>query len=392
MLRRLTLLGSTGSIGGNVLDVVGQLPGRFQVTAMAAGRHWERLAEQAAAVCPQLLSVQDPALIAPLRQRLQELKVRPLPELMSGEAGLLACAAAADLVVAATVGVAGLPAVLEAAQRGATLAIANKETLVAAGPLILAAARHSGATILPIDSEHSAIHQCLRAAEGGDAAIERLILTASGGPFRGWTRQQLEMATVAEALRHPTWKMGGRITIDSASLMNKGLEIIEATHLFGVEERQIDVLVHPQSIVHSLVEFKDGSLLAQLGTADMRTPIQYALTYPERAPACGPRLRLEEINCLEFGRPDLKLFPSLELARSAARAGGSAPAILNAADEVAVAAFLDGKIPFLRIAEVVASVLSNMGTQPIHSLEDVLAADAAARRAATALIAPGVPA
>lgn len=388
--RRLALLGSTGSIGVNVLDVVASLPGRFEVLALAAGENLDVLVEQVARFAPRLVSVRRPEMLAVLRARLEERRVAPLPELVSGDAGLAQVAAATDaargdLLVAATVGIAGLEAVYDAVTRGVSVALANKETLVVAGELILAAAARSGAELLPIDSEHSAIHQCLRA--GHRAELARIVLTASGGPFRNFTSEQMARVSVEQALQHPTWRMGGRITIDSATLINKGFEVLEACHLFGLGEEHVDVLVHPQSIVHSLVEFRDGSVLAQLGTVDMRTPIQYALTYPERCESARPRLNLAEIGRLDFEPPDTKKFPLLGLARHAWRAGGTAPALLNAADEVAVAAFLARQIPFSRIASLVDRVLSTVAVEPIASLETVKAADARARQQAEELIA-----
>jgi 1-deoxy-D-xylulose-5-phosphate reductoisomerase len=385
--RRLALLGSTGSIGCNVLDVVASLPGRFSIATLTAGSNIELLAEQTARFRPVLVSVRDACDLPRLRDLLIARSVSPLPELMSGSEGLLAAVAAGspDMVVAATVGVAALSAVHAAVRSGLPVALANKETLIAAGRLILQEAGRSGSTVLPIDSEHSAIHQCLRAGHADE--VEKLILTASGGPFRHFTPEMLESVTPEQALRHPTWRMGGRITLDSATLMNKGFEVIEACYLFGLDESRVDVVVHPQSIVHSMVEFRDGSVMAQLGTADMRTPIQYALTWPERLAAARPRLDLTSLGTLEFEAPNRNIFPCLRLAREAWRAGGAAGAVLNAADEVAGGAFLAGQIPFPRIAAVIAQVLERLGDRPAESLDEVLAADAEARQLASALIA-----
>ncbi len=384
--RRLALLGSTGSIGRNVVDVVASLPGRFSITSLAAGSNIDLLAEQTVCLRPAFVSVRDTADLPRLRQLLIARGLSPLPEMMSGNEGLLAAVSAGspEMVVAATVGVTALRAIHAAVRRGLPIALANKETLVVAGRLILEEARRSGSVILPIDSEHSAIHQCLRAAQTGE--VERLILTASGGPFRHSPPEVLQTATPEQALQHPTWRMGGRITLDSATLMNKGFEIIEACYLFGLDEARVDVVVHPQSIVHSMVEFRDGSVMAQLGTTDMRTPIQYALTWPERVAANRPRLNLATLGRLDFEAPNPEKFPCLRLARAAWRAGGAAGAVLNAADEVAGSAFLSGRIAFPRIATVIEQVLERLGSRSVEGLEDVLAADAEARQLASALV------
>ncbi|HXR98070.1 MAG TPA: 1-deoxy-D-xylulose-5-phosphate reductoisomerase [Terriglobales bacterium] len=384
-IRRLALLGSTGSIGQNTLDVIAGFADRFIVHALCAGDNIAKLAEQVERWRPKLAVVRTSQGADQLRKLLTDRGVAPLPEIAHGEAGLLAAVAApTDLVVAATVGVAALGAIAAALAGGRTVALANKEALVVAGELLLGIARQSGAQLLPIDSEHSAIHQCLRGSRPGEVA--RLILTASGGPFLRYSVEQLATVTPDQARRHPTWNMGSRISLDSATLMNKGFEVIEACHLFSVAESQVAVLVHPQSIVHSMVEFSDGSTLAQLGTADMRTPIQYALTYPDRLPSNRKRLNLEEMSRLDFELPDHGRFPCLGLARQALQAGGGAPAALNAADEVAVAAFLQGRIPFTRIAGVVDETLSQIGAPPIASIEAVLEADARARRVAQSLL------
>ena len=380
--RKLALLGSTGSIGRNALEVVAGFPDRFEVVALAAGDNAAAMAAQVALFHPRLVSMRTESAVAELRQRLRQAGVEP-PELHWGAEGLLAAATGgADLVLAATVGVAALRAIAAALRRGCDLALANKEALVVAGSLLMPEARRSGAVVLPVDSEHSAIHQCL--AAGG--AFERLILTASGGPFLRHTPEQMAVVTPAEALRHPTWSMGTRVTLDSATLMNKGFEVIEACHLFQAAESQVEVVIHPQSLVHSMVEFPDGSMLAQLGPADMRLPIQYALTWPDRLPNPRMRLKLEMAGNLEFEPPDPGRFPCLSLARAAFRAGQGAPAVLNAADEVAVAAFLEGTIAFTGIAGVVEQALERLGAPAVPDLDAVLAVDREARRVAQGLI------
>jgi 1-deoxy-D-xylulose-5-phosphate reductoisomerase len=378
--RRLALLGSTGSIGCSTLEVVAHLPEQFQVVALSAGRNVERMCEQALAWRPELVAMADEAAAGAVRDRLAAAGFRP--QVMAGAAGLRAAAAecGAAVVVAATVGVAALEAIAAALATGCRLALANKEALVAAGPVLLAIAHRSGAEILPVDSEHSAIHQCLRG--GAAAEVAELVLTASGGPFRGFSAAQLESVTPAAALCHPTWNMGARISLDSATLMNKGFEILEACSLFSLPEHRVRVLVHPQSIVHSMVEFRDGSVVAQLGTVDMRTPIQYALTYPHRCPSSRKRLKLDEIGHLDFELPDTKAFPCLELARQAGRAGGGAGAILNAADETALEEFTAGRIGFPAIASVVEETLQRLGAPPASSIEAVLELDRRARTAA----------
>ncbi|MGH9484574.1 MAG: 1-deoxy-D-xylulose-5-phosphate reductoisomerase, partial [Terriglobales bacterium] len=323
---RLAILGATGSIGRNTLEVVASLPERFTVTALAGGANIELLAEQANRFRPGLVSVKSQDAVVWLQQKLTY-----APRVLTGAEGLLAAATecGAQIVVAAVVGVAALEAIAAGLRAGCTVALANKEALVVAGEVLLGAARAGGGRIIPIDSEHSAVHQCLRA--GKRAELARVILTASGGPFRETPVAEMARVTPAQALRHPTWSMGSRVSLDSATLMNKGFEIIEACHLFGLDESQVEVLVHPQSIVHSMVEFVDGSVVAQLGTADMRTPIQYALTYPERLTSSRFPLKLDEVAKLEFMSPDHQRFPCLDLARQAWRAGGGASAVLNAA-------------------------------------------------------------
>jgi 1-deoxy-D-xylulose-5-phosphate reductoisomerase len=309
------------------------------------------------------------------------------PEILTGAEGLDAVAthSAADIVVSAAVGVVGLPATYAAIRMGKAVALANKEVLVAAGEVVMGAARKAGVALLPVDSEHNAIHQCLRA--GAPKEVRRLVLTASGGPFRTTPVAKLARVTPKQALAHPNWRMGQRITIDSATLMNKGFEVIEAYWLFGTPLDRIDVVIHPQSIIHSMVEYVDGSVLAQLGPPDMRLPIQYALTYPDRVPSAGFSLDWSRIERLEFAQPSLKKFPCLGLAREAIRRGGAAPCALNAADETAVAAFLAGKIRFLGIAAVVERVLEKTPSGPLGSIDDVLAADREARRLAEGFVA-----
>ena len=383
MPQRLVILGSTGSIGRQTLDVVSRKPEGFEVAGLVAGRRTDLLAEQIKRFRPVAVSVADDAAAADLRARLGA----EAPEIRVGGNGAaeVAVGCGADIVVAAIVGAAGLVPTFAAATAGLVVALANKETLVAAGELMVRAVKENGARLLPVDSEHNAIHQCLRSGTRGE--VRRLILTASGGPFRGRTRAELASVTADEALRHPTWRMGPKVTIDSATLMNKGLEVIEARWLFDVPGSAIDVLVHPQSAVHSMVEFKDGSIIAQLGAADMRHPIQYALTWPERLEGVVARLDLAALGSLTFERPDRDAFRCLDLAYHALAAGGDAPARLNAANEVAVRAFLDGRIGFLDVPELLQRVLESEPTNPIVELEDVLSADRRAREAARAILA-----
>lgn len=376
----IALLGSTGSIGCNTLDVIASLPGEFEVVALAAGANVARLWDQAERFRPRLLVVRHEKAAHDLRQRMAGGSYRP--EILSGPEGLRTAATScgARIVVAAVVGVVALEAIEAALQAGCRVALANKEALVAAGELLRAAATSGGGTIIPIDSEHSAIHQCLRA--GAKSELGRLILTASGGPFRTLSAAELAGVSPEQALRHPTWSMGNRVTLDSATLMNKGFEILEACHLFGVEEAQVEVLIHPQSIVHSMVEFQDGSIIAQLGTADMRTPIQYALSYPHRLRSPRLQLKLEEVGKLEFYLPDTDRFPCLRLAREAGRAGQGAGAVLNAADEVALEAFVGGRVEFCTIAVIVEAVLQRMGAPAAPDMKAVLELDGRARAVA----------
>ncbi len=379
--RRLAILGSTGSVGEQALAVVEAFPDRYRVVALAAGRNVEKLAQQVRRFHPELVSVADEELAASLRERLGGLRV----EIATGASGLEAVAAhPADLVLSALVGAVGLAPTLAAIRAGRNIALANKEALVMAGALMLREARAHGVTLLPVDSEHSAIFQALAGQRRED--VSRLILTASGGPFRTWDAARIAGATVEQALRHPNWEMGPKITIDSATLMNKGLEVIEARWLFDAPPECVDVVVHPQSIVHSLVEFIDGSVLAQLGLPDMRIPIAVALAHPERLPLDLPRLDLAALGRLEFEDPDRKRFPCLDLAYQALRGSEAAPAVLNAANEMAVAAFLAGRIPFPSIAAANGAVLeafeARAGSRTLAGLEDVIEADRWARACA----------
>jgi len=381
-MKKIAILGSTGSIGRQCLDVVDSLAGQFQVVALAAGHNVEELAAQIARHKPSLVAVADAERATELAGMLRAAGVEPLPEIQSGSAGLEAVAThpEAELVVSAAVGVVGLPATYCAVQAGKQVALANKEVLVAAGELVTAAAKERGIELLPIDSEHNAIHQCLRA--GTAREVRRLVLTASGGPFRKLKAAELSRVTPEQALAHPNWRMGKRITVDSATLMNKGFEVIEAHWLFGLTLEQIDVVVHPQSTVHSMVEFVDGSILAQLGPTDMRLPIQYALTYPVRVASNGYKLEWERMRRLVFEKVSPRKFPCLRLAREALRQGGAKPCALNAADEVGVAAFLEGRLAFPGIAQTIEQVLERMPKVRLNSMDDVLAADAEARRLA----------
>ncbi|MGP8051579.1 MAG: 1-deoxy-D-xylulose-5-phosphate reductoisomerase [Desulfobaccales bacterium] len=381
-MKRLSILGSTGSIGRSTLAVVAEHPDKFAVVGLAAGKNVELLAEQVARFRPALVSVQDEAGAA----RLREL-VAPGLEILVGRAGALAVATASvELVVSAMVGAVGLEPTLAAIRAGLPVALANKETLVAAGPLVMTLARERGVPLVPVDSEHSAIFQALQGQRRAD--IRRLWLTASGGPFRSWEADRLERATAAQALKHPNWSMGAKITIDSATLMNKALEVIEASVLFGLPVDQIGVYVHPQSIVHSLVEFVDGSVIAQLGVPDMRLPIAYALNYPRRLPLNSPPLDLCRIARLTFETPDQTRFPALALGYAAARTGGTMPAVLSAANEVAVAAFLDGRLRFPEIPRVVARTMEAHEACELTDLAQVLTVNRWARDFAAGLISP----
>lgn len=381
-LKQLSILGSTGSIGRQCLSVVESLPERFGVVALAAGGNLEELTGQIERYRPELVSVGDAKKADELASVLRAKGISPLPAIHHGREGMLAVGthSKADIVVSAAVGVVGLEATYEAVKQGKTVALSNKEVLVAAGELVMAAAKKAGRELLPVDSEHNAVHQCLRGGTHGE--VRRLVLTASGGPFRKTPLTELEHVSPEQALAHPNWKMGNRITIDSATMMNKGFEVIEARWLFGVRPDQIDVVIHPQSTIHSMVEFVDGSILAQLGPTDMRMPIQYALTYPERAASNQVALDWRKLRRLDFAKVSTRRFPCLRLAREAMKKGGALPCALNAADEVAVAAFLERRLPFLRIAEVIERVLARTPRVRFEKMDDVLEADAEARRTA----------
>jgi 1-deoxy-D-xylulose-5-phosphate reductoisomerase len=377
-MKRLAVVGSTGSIGQNTLRVVQHLSDRFQIFALAANSRVDRLAEQTAAFRPNVVAITDPNRVEEFRSRCTAMRI-PVPEVVTGDRGLcqIASAGEVDIVVSAAVGAAGLAPTYSAVASGKTVALANKEAMVLAGELLRKTASRTGARLIPVDSEHSAVDQCLRSGEHGE--VRRLILTASGGPFRETPAERFVKITPEEALNHPTWRMGKRITIDSATLLNKGLEVIEARWLFNIPPEKIDIMVHPQSIVHSMVEFVDGSVIAQLGTADMRQPIQYALTYPERLHSPVPSLDWSTVSRLDFALPDRQKFPCIGLAYRAIQMGGTAPAVLNAADEVVVQGFLERMIPFSAIPEIIAATLDAHVVHPADSLEAILKADAWAR-------------
>jgi 1-deoxy-D-xylulose-5-phosphate reductoisomerase len=382
MSNGISILGSTGSIGCNTLRVLDWLgTERFQVVALGAGRNLGVLADQIERYRPELASVADDAAAEALSRLLTERGIK-LPDLAVGEEGLVRVAThpAADTIVSATVGAVGFVPTLRALEAGKRVALANKETLVMAGELMTRAAAKSGAEILPVDSEHNALHQCLRGQRNRE--VRRLILTASGGPFRTKTKAEIAAATLKEALSHPTWQMGDKITIDSATLMNKGLEVIEAHWLFGFGAEQIDVVVHPESVVHSMIELIDGSVIAQMGVTDMRHAIQYALTHPDRAATELPPLDLTRLSTLHFESPDRERFPCLGLAYRALKTGGTLPAAMNAANEIAVRAFLDQRIGLADIAVVIERVMDDHQATPVVELNDVLRADAAARKEA----------
>lgn len=373
----VAILGSTGSIGCNAIDVVTHLGSGYKIQALAAGSSWEKLAEQARATQPQMVALNDSHHAADLKAALSGTDI----QLGYGPQTMVDIAEREDvqIVVAAVVGAAGLSPVLAAAKAGKTIALANKEALVVAGALVIPAVKAHGATLLPVDSEHSAIFQALRA--GKNQEIRKITLTASGGPFRTWSAEKMKTASIAEALAHPNWKMGPKITIDSATMMNKALEIIEAHWLFDLPADKIEVLIHPQSIIHSMIEFVDGSVIAQLGTADMRTPIQYALTHPERHPGCSTCLDWTKIKEMTFEQPDGR-FPALELGFEVVRTGGTSGAVVNAANEAANESFRQGKITFGHIVELVQQVLlihKKKGFIAQPTLDELLAADAWAR-------------
>jgi 1-deoxy-D-xylulose-5-phosphate reductoisomerase len=384
-MKAISILGSTGSIGCNTLKVIEHL-GDIRVVAMAAGRNMRKFAEQIAEVRPELVSCDDQECAETLERELHTLKAQ-IPQIKLNSEGLVAVAThpEAGTVVSATVGAVGFVPTLRAIEAGKRVALANKETLVMAGELMTAAAARSGAEILPVDSEHNAIHQCLRGESRGE--VKRLILTASGGPFRNKSSAEIENATREEALNHPNWKMGDKITIDSATLMNKGLEVIEAKWLFGFDADRISVIVHPQSIVHSMVEMVDGSIIAQMGVTDMRHAIQYALTYPERKADCMPPLDLAQLKRLDFEEPDIERFPCLRLAYDALRTAGTMPAVLNAANETSVQAFLDERIGLSEIPQLIAGVMQAHKSGSAADIETILRVDSWARNAADRLLA-----
>jgi len=375
----IAILGSTGSIGCNTLRVVETLGWeRFRIVALGAGNNVEILADQVARHLPELVSVATDSAAHDLRARLFERNV-DLPRIVIGEPGLVEVAthSQADCVVSATVGAVGFVPTLRALEAGKRVALANKETLVMAGELMTRAARASGAELLPVDSEHNALHQCLKGEREDE--VKRIVLTASGGPFRTTTLAEMQAASVSDALRHPTWSMGAKITIDSATLMNKGLEVIEAHWLFGFAPDQIGILVHPESVVHSMIELVDGSVIAQLGITDMRHAIQYALTYPERHPCELPPLDLTALASLHFEEPDRERFPCIDLAYRALRTGGTLPTALNAANEEAVKAFIEERICLTDIPRIIELVMNQHPTEPALDLETVLEADRSAR-------------
>ena len=376
------MLGSTGSIGKSTVDLLHANPDRFRVVALAGGRKATLLAEQARMLGAELAVMADATCLPELAALLSGSGI----EVGGGpEAVVAAAAMPADWTMAAITGAAGLPSTLAAIRRGGAIALANKEALVCAGDVMLRAVAEAGATLLPVDSEHNAIFQAM--AEGNGSAVERIVLTASGGPFRSASMEEMARATPEAALRHPTWSMGAKISIDSATMFNKGLELIEAARLFGLDEDRIGVLVHPQSVVHGIVHYRDGSMLAQLGAPDMRIPIAHALAWPQRLHTNSPRLDLAALARLEFFEPDVVRFPALRLARDALRSGGGAPTIMSAANEVAVDAFLMRRLGFTEIASLVEAVLDRLGSPVADSLDTVMELDEAARRAAQTIAA-----
>jgi 1-deoxy-D-xylulose-5-phosphate reductoisomerase len=379
--RKISILGATGSVGASTLDLVERHPDRFEVIALTAAKNVAALADAAVRTDAKLAVIDDAALLTELENRLKGSDCRAAT---GREALAEAAAGEAEWVMAAIVGCAGLEPVMAAIEAGRTVALANKESLVTAGGLMIAAARQSGAAILPVDSEHNAIFQCL--ADNRSSDVSRLVLTASGGPFRAWAREQMVAVTPEQAVAHPNWSMGAKISVDSATMMNKGLELIEAHHLFGLDSDRIDILVHPQSVIHSMVEYVDGSVLAQLGSPDMRIPIAYALAWPERMETPASRLDLARIGSLSFEAPDLDRFPALRVARGALETGGAAPIILNAANEEAVAAFLGRRIGFLDIVRTVEEVLARTDAAMPRSIAEVIDIDRGARALAQGLM------
>lgn len=380
-VRSVSILGSTGSIGANTVDLIKRTPERFDVVALSANSNVEELSRQAIELNAEMAVVANPDCYADLKDALAGTSI----EVAAGpDAVVEAAERPSDWVMASIVGTAGLKPTFKAVERGAIVGLANKECLVSAGDVMIAEIIRHGATLIPVDSEHSAIFQVLDFDD--PAKISRIILTASGGPFREKSLEDMEAVTPKQALAHPNWDMGAKISIDSATMMNKGLELIEAYHLFPVKEEQLEILVHPQSVVHSLVDYVDGSVLAQMGTPDMRTPISYALAWPERMATPATRLKLEDIGSLTFEKPDETRFPALRLAREALKQGGSAPTILNAANEVAVEGFLSGRIGFLEIAAIVEKTLENAPHSALGTLENVLDVDGDARDLAATYI------
>jgi 1-deoxy-D-xylulose-5-phosphate reductoisomerase len=372
-MRTVSVMGSSGSVGTQALDVIRSEPDRFAVHALAVHRSVDALVDQANEFHPVVVVVGDGGQVGDVRAR-----VPAGTEVLVGDEGMAEAARGADVVLNGVVGFAGLPVTLAALEAGKRLALANKESLIAGAPVVQKARRTPGAEIVPVDSEHCALHQCLASVDG-TTAVARLLLTASGGPFRGWPAERLHEVTVADALAHPTWTMGPKITVDCSTLMNKGLEVIEAHELFGIDYDRIGIVVHPQSIIHSMVELRDGSTLAQLASPDMRLPISYALGWPDRAATAYGALDWSQPRSLTFEPPDRTVFRCVDLAYEAGRRGGSAPAWLNAANEVAVEAFLDGRLGWTGIAEVVAATLEQWPDEQIDQVESVLAADAEAR-------------
>ncbi len=387
MRQRVCVLGATGSIGDSTFKVLDLHPERYQVYAISGHQRLSKLMALVVRYQPAIVVVPD-GQAAQLQQQLQQAGLARLPEILEGEAGLCAIAGHADVdvVMAAIVGAAGLAPTMAAAQAGKRILLANKESLVMSGELLMQAVRASGAVLLPVDSEHNAIFQCLpptgHTQIQAGSGVAQILLTASGGPFRAWTAEQLAQATPAQACRHPNWSMGQKISVDSATLMNKGLELIEACHLFDLPEAKITVVVHPESIVHSMVQYVDGSTLAQLGRPDMCTPIAHALAWPDRINSGVQPLDLFEIKSLNFEPPDVNRFPCLQLARAAMQQGGTAPAVLNAANEIAVAAFLAGQIGFMQIAALIESVITQLPMSRVPDLATILAVDQQARHLA----------
>ena len=373
-MRQITILGSTGSIGSQTLDIIRENPDRFRASVLTGGSNWQLLGQQALEFRPDIVVIADENGYAPLKEML---KGEDISILCGSEAiAEVAAEGNSDIVLTALVGYSGLLPTLSAINAGKTIALANKETLVAGGSIVTEAARRMGVDILPVDSEHSAIFQCLQGEDPN--MVRKLILTASGGPFRNWTCDQLANATTADALRHPNWSMGAKVTIDSASMMNKGFEMIEARWLFNCMPEKIEIAVHPQSIVHSMVEFEDGSVKAQLGVPDMRIPISVAIGYPERVATSRPGLTLEQYSSLTFERPDFEKFPLLGVAYNAIETGGTLPCAMNAANEVAVKAFLDGKLRFIDMPHLVTDTMENTSFVANPTLEDLIAVNAEA--------------